>query len=77
MHRVERAVIMAAGMGKRMKPVTLQTPKPLVKVNGVRMIDTVIHALHENDIQEIYEVVGYLKEQFYSLAEQYSGIVII
>lgn len=42
MHKVERAIIMAAGMGKRMNPVTLTTPKPLVEVNGVRMIDMVL-----------------------------------
>ena len=42
MNKVERAIIMAAGIGKRMQPVTLQTPKPLVEVRGVRMIDTVI-----------------------------------
>ena len=58
---------MAAGTGSRMNPITLKTPKPLVKVNGVRMIDSVIHALHANGINEIYVVVGYLKEQFYEL----------
>ena len=55
---------MAAGFGSRMQPVTLTTPKPLVKVNGMRMIDTVIQGLHHNGIQEIYIVAGYLKEQF-------------
>ena len=53
-HRVERAIIMAAGTGTRMRPVTLDTPKPLIRVNGVRMIDTVIRALQENGIFEIY-----------------------
>lgn len=47
MNKVKRAIIMAAGLGTRMKPVTLETPKPLIKVNGIRMIDTVIDALHK------------------------------
>ena len=44
-HRVERAIIVAAGIGKRLHPVTLTTPKPLVSVNGVRMIDTIVEKL--------------------------------
>ena len=77
MNKAERAIIMAAGLGNRMRPVTLTTPKPLVKVNGVRMIDTVIQGLHENGITEIYIVVGYLKEQFYTLEQEYPGVTII
>ena len=76
-YRVERAIIMAAGTGTRMHPVTLHTPKPLVKVNGVRMIETIIQSLHSNGIFEIYVVTGYLKEQFRILEQEYKDLVLI
>ncbi len=67
---------MAAGIGKRMQPLTFETPKPLVKVNGVRMIDTVVDGLKYNGIIEIYVVVGYLKEQFFEWGKE-KGVQII
>ncbi len=77
MNKSQRAVIMAAGFGSRLMPVTKETPKPLIKVNGVRMIDSVIKSLHKNGITEIYIVVGYLKEKFDVLKKEYSGIELI
>lgn len=77
MNYVERAIIVAAGIGKRMRPISLETPKPLVKVNGERMIESVIKALKANNIDEIYVVVGYLKEQFKFLEAKYPGLRLI
>lgn len=77
MHTVKRAIIMAAGIGKRMQPMTFEIPKPLIRVNGVRMLDTVIRGLHANGITEIYIVVGFRKEAFDSLPGQYPGVHLI
>lgn len=77
MNKVERAIIMAAGFGQRMKPVSLSVPKPMIKINGTRMIDSIIKGLINNGIDEIYIVVGYLKEQFKVLEEEYQGLKLI
>lgn len=77
MSKVKRAIIMAAGYGTRLRPITLSTPKPLIKVNGIRMIESVIEALLKNDIREIYVVTGYLAEKFDFLEEKYSEVTLI
>ena len=77
MNKVKQAVIMAAGTGTRMLPLTRTLPKPLISVNGTRMIDSVIHALHKNGIREIYVVVGHLKEQFADLPGRFPGLTLI
>lgn len=73
-YRVKRAVFIAAGFGSRLVPITLNTPKPLVRVNGKRMIDTLLDAVIAAGIQEIYVVRGYLGEQFDQLLYRYPMI---
>ena len=76
-YRAKRAVFVAAGFGSRMVPITLNTPKPLVRVNGTRMIDTLLDAVVAAGIQEIYIVRGYLAEQFDQLLFKYPMIKFI
>ncbi len=73
----ETAILMAAGMGTRMRPLTEHTPKPLIKVNGISMIETVIAGLHQRGVRDIYIVTGYLGEQFEEIRSRYPGITLI
>lgn len=73
-YRVQRAIFLAAGFGSRLAPVTLNTPKPLVRVNGTRIIDSLIDACLAAGIDEIYIVRGYLSEQFDQLLYKYPMI---
>lgn len=73
-YRAKKAVFIAAGFGSRLVPITLNTPKPLVRVNGVRIIDTLLDACLKADITEIYVVRGYLAEQFDQLLYKYPMI---
>ena len=76
-YRVKRAVIIAAGFGSRMVPITLNTPKPLVRVHGNRIIDSCLDALKNININEIYIVRGYLGEQFDQLLYKYPDLKFI
>ena len=71
-----RAILLAAGMGTRLRPLTLETPKSLVKVNGKPMLETQIEYLREKGIQEIIVVTGYLHQKFDYLKEKY-GVKLI
>lgn len=76
-YRVKRAVIVAAGFGSRLVPITLNTPKPLVRVKGKRIIEPLLEALTECGIEEIYIVRGYLATQFDDLLYKYPNIKFI
>ena len=71
-----RAILLAAGMGTRLRSVTLTTPKSLVEVNGKPMLERQIEFLREIDIDEIIVVTGYLNEKFNYLREKY-GVKLI
>ncbi len=76
-YRAKRAIFIAAGFGSRMVPITFNTPKPLVRVHGVRIIDRLIEACLEAEIEEIVIVRGYLGEQFDQLLYKYPMIKFI
>lgn len=73
-YRVKRAIFLAAGFGSRLVPVTLNTPKPLVRVKGIRIIDSLLDAVVAAGIEDIYIVRGYLGEQFDQLLVKYPTI---
>ena len=76
-YAVKRAVFIAAGFGSRLVPITLNTPKPLVRVNGKRIIDGLLDAVIAAGIEDIIIVRGYLSEQFDQLLKKYPMIKFI
>ena len=66
-----RAILLAAGMGTRLRPLTLETPKSLVIVNKKPLIERQIEFLKEKGINDIVVVTGYLSEKFQYLVEKY------
>ncbi|MBE6720360.1 MAG: winged helix-turn-helix transcriptional regulator [Ruminococcaceae bacterium] len=73
-YKAKRAIFLASGFGSRLVPITLNTPKPLVRVFGVRIIDRLIDAVLDAGIQEVIIVRGYLSEQFDQLKDKYPMI---
>lgn len=73
----KNAIILAAGYGMRMVPINLNTPKALLEVNGEPLIERTIKALHEIGVTQIIIVVGYMKEKFDYLIDEYGVELVV
>lgn len=73
----KNAIILAAGFGMRMVPINLEIPKGLIEINGEPLIERQIKYLHESGINEIYIVVGFMKEQYEYLIDEYNVKLIV
>ena len=73
----QRAVILAAGFGMRMVPINTEIPKGLLEVNGEPLIERIIKQLHEVGIKEIYVVVGFMKEKYEYLIDEYGVKLVV
>ena len=63
---IETALILAAGHGKRMKPLTEVIPKPMLPVYGIPFLERILFNLSGAGIRRVVVVVGYLREQIFS-----------
>ena len=74
---MENVILMASGLGTRMRPLTETMPKPLIDVNNKPMIETIIDAFVERGVSHFYVVVGYLSESFEYLRDKYSNLTLL
>lgn len=61
--KIKHAMILAAGLGTRMKPLTLKTPKPLIKVGNKNLLERSINLLEDYGVEQIVINVHYLADQ--------------
>lgn len=64
--KIKKAIILSAGFGKRMRPLTLTTPKPLLKIGSKTLLSNTIDVLQKFGIKEIFINTHYLAEQIKS-----------
>lgn len=76
-NKVKKAIILAAGFGLRMVPINMSFPKALLEVRNEILIERLIKQLKERDIDDIYIVVGYKRENFDYLVDKYQVQLII
>ena len=62
--RINTALILCAGFGKRLNPITLNTPKPLLEIKGLSMLERCIYLIEKLNIQKILINTYYLKDKF-------------
>lgn len=73
----KNAVILAAGFGMRMMPINSEISKAFLQVRGELLIERIIRQLHEVGITDIYVIVGFMKEQFEYLIDEFGVRLIV
>ncbi len=73
----KNAIILAAGFGMRMVPINTEVPKGLLEVNKETLIERTIKQLHEVGIKEIYVIVGFMKEKYEYLIDEYGVELVV
>ena len=68
--RINTALILCAGFGKRLNPLTLDTPKPLIKLNNISVLETCIDLIESLGINEILLNTFYLKDQIHNFIKE-------
>lgn len=76
-NKPKRAIILAAGFGMRMVPINLEIPKALIEVKGEILIERMIRQLHKAGIFDITVVVGFMKEKFEYLIDDFHVELIV
>lgn len=76
-NKPRNAIILAAGYGMRMVPINTEVPKGLLEVKGETLIERLIKQLHEAEIFNICIVVGYLKEHYEYLIDEYNVELVV
>lgn len=75
--RPQNAIILAAGFGMRMVPINMETPKALLEVRGEKLIERLIKQLHRAGVEKIYVVIGFMKESFEYLIDEFGVELIV
>ncbi len=73
----QNAIILAAGYGMRMVPINTEVPKGLLEVDGEPLIERTIKYLHEAGVRNIYVIVGYMKEHYEYLIDEYDVDLVV
>lgn len=76
-YKVDNAIIMAAGISSRFAPISYERPKGTLKVHGEVLIERQIRQLKEVGITDITVVVGYKKEYFFYLADEFGVEIVV
>ena len=71
--KIKTALILCAGYGKRLQPITLSTPKPLLKINDITLLDKTLKLIDKLEIKEVKINTFHLQDQIIEFCREYKS----